>query len=58
MKKIIKDLKIYLDELERLSRKLPKEKRASLVNILRVILILLVSLKQSSNLGKIKMIWR
>ena len=55
--KITKDLKIYLDEIDRLSKKIPKEKRAELENILKVLLILLVSLKQSSNLGKIKFAW-
>jgi hypothetical protein len=55
--KVTKDLKIYLDEIDRLSKKAPKEKRLELENILKVILTLLVSLKESSNLGKIKFMW-
>ena len=56
--KVTKDLKIYLDEIDKLAKKVPKEKRAELENILKVVLTLLVSLKQSSNLGKIQFSWQ
>ena len=49
--KVIKDLKTYLDEIERLSKPLDKEQKAELENILSVILTLLISLKKASNLG-------
>lgn len=55
--KTIKDFKLYLDHVEKLSKTLPKDKRAELENILRVMLVLLVSLKKTSDLGKVKFSW-
>lgn len=55
--KVIKDYKKYLDHIDTLSKTLPKEKRADLENILKVQLTLLVSLKKSSELGKLKFSW-
>ncbi len=52
--KVIKDFKLYLDHIDKLSKTLPKNKRADLENILKVQLTLLVSLKKSSGLGKVK----
>lgn len=49
--KVINDFKIYLDEIDRLSKGLDKEQKKELENILSVSLTLLVSLKKSSNLG-------
>lgn len=49
--KVIKDLKLYLDEIERLSKPLEKEQKEQLENILSVVLTLLISLKKASNLG-------
>lgn len=50
--KITKDFKTYLDSIDELSKKLDKEQRKELENILTVMLMLLVSMKQSSNLGR------
>jgi hypothetical protein len=55
--KVIKDFKLYLDHIDKLSKTLPKIKRADLENILKVQLTLLVSLKKSSELGKAKFDW-
>jgi hypothetical protein len=55
--KVIKDFKLYLDHIDTLSKTLPKIKRADLENILKVQLTLLVSLKKSSDLGKVKFDW-
>lgn len=55
--KTIKDLKLYLTHIEKLSKTLPKGKRVELDNIISVILTLLISLKKSSNLGKYKFTW-
>ena len=50
--KVTKDFQYYLGQVDKLSKTLPKTKQKELENILRVMLILLVSLKKSSNLGK------
>lgn len=51
MKKTITDYKLYLDEIERLSKSLSKGQKESLETILRSQLCLLISLKRNSNLG-------
>jgi len=53
MKKLIKDYKLYLDHIEKLSKDLDKEQMAKLKMILRCQLSLLITLKKGSNLGEI-----
>ena len=55
--KTIKDLKLYLTYIDKLSKTLNKKQKQELENILGVVLILLVSIKKSSNLGKVKFDW-
>lgn len=54
MKKPIKDLIFYLNEIDELRSKLSKDQKQELDTIIEVILTLLVSLKKSSNLGVVK----
>lgn len=55
--KVIKDYIYFLGEIEKLSKTLNHEQKASLENILKVQLTMLVMLKKGSNLGKIVMEW-
>lgn len=52
--KEIQNLITYLKEIEKLSSPLDKKQQQQLGNVIKVILILLVSLKKVSNLGNIK----
>lgn len=52
--KEIKDLIKYLEHIQTLQKNLSKEQEKDLANIIKVILILLVSLKKSSNLGQVR----
>lgn len=49
--KVINDYKIYLDEIDRLSKNLSLKQKKELENILKVNLTMLVALKKSSKLG-------
>lgn len=55
MRKLINDYKIYLDELERLSRKLDDKQKQDLFKVIESQLILLVAFKKQSNLGCISL---
>lgn len=55
--KVTKDFIFYLKEVDKLSKRLSKEQRDDLENILKVMLTLLVALKQNSNLGKLSINW-
>ena len=52
--KVIKDLKKYLDHIDKLSKDLSYKQKVELENILKVQLILLVALKKNSGLGTVK----
>lgn len=51
--KEIKDLVYYLGEIDSLSQKLDNKQKKQLKEVIKVILILIVALKKSSNLGSI-----
>lgn len=55
--KVIKDLVDYLEEIDRLAKKLPPKQKRQLTVILSSVLTLLVSLKRDSHLGSVKFSW-
>jgi len=55
--KVTKDLILYLEHIDTLSKKLPVKQQKELENILTVILGLLVALKRDSRLGRFFFTW-
>lgn len=54
-KTIVKDFKIYLDGIEKLSRPLSAGQRIKLNRVLSTILTLLIAFKRNSGLGHVDM---
>ena len=51
--KVIKDFILYLEEIDKLAKKLKPEKKKQLETILSSMLTLLVCLKKASHLGEV-----
>lgn len=56
--KEIKDLIVYLSEIDTMQRRLDNEQKEQLREIIRTILVLLVALRKSSHLGEMSINFR
>lgn len=56
--KEIKDLIQYLEHIDEKARRLNPRQKKQLREIIRTILVLLVALKKSSNLGNVSINWK
>lgn len=56
--KVIKDFQIYLGEIEKLTKRLDPKQKKELEKILTSLLTLLVSLRQASHLGEMKVTFK